>query len=396
MKVKNTPNSLRKILNAVLLLFLCSVIAAALWLQNLGSSIALPTQVSVANTLPPAQLVIVEPTLADPNLEIVRLAITPLLPNIRSLEDAALTPALLIAFDMMPDGTDAARIAITERQIIAASCAIRATGLYPDHNHLFRAKTTPDPDLDGLSVLLYPADITTLCADPANAVLANIATSYASDAFILPTPPPTAFVTNTPYPPVQFTSATEGLNAVFSLTVPIGGHRLSATTSGFLIVKFTITSGQCLVVGSGDTIFNLFDGVASPLPAQTIVVSDTGCTALIETSNASQPWTIEMTPIQRQDPPALTFTSAEYGLQPVIGVFAIPDGTYIVRFTTADFGIVGVASVVGNCGDESMFNISRGQATTGAETIVTTSGDCLALLKIENTTAPWTLEFTAP
>jgi len=91
----------------------------------------------------------------------------------------------------------------------------------------------------------------------------------------------------------------------------------------------------------------------------------------------------------------LSFNSDELGLQPVIGPLQIPSGIYILTATTEQFIIVEMQALRGECtsaGFGSLFNVSSGRASDGAETLLI-SDDCEALFSVGNTRAPWTLEF---
>jgi len=107
------------------------------------------------------------------------------------------------------------------------------------------------------------------------------------------------------------TSLHFGLSAAISLCNPLswegsddsligpvelpGGHyRATVTTDGFFIAELTALDGECddgSFIGL-PVIFTLFDGEASD-GAEALVVSE-GCSALLEISNTSAPWTLTL------------------------------------------------------------------------------------------------------
>ena len=108
-------------------------------------------------------------------------------------------------------------------------------------------------------------------------------------------------------------------------------------------------------------------------------------------------WVVEQAaePQAAAAPPVLRISSAEAGLQPVLGPIRLPTGVYIVEATTAGYFIGDVQALAGECTTQSgtLFNLSAGQANSGAETLLASSG-CEMLLSISNTREPWTLTFT--
>ncbi len=94
----------------------------------------------------------------------------------------------------------------------------------------------------------------------------------------------------------------------------------------------------------------------------------------------------------------LSFSSEVEGFEPVIGPLIIPEGIYRPTVTTEGYFIMRIVPLRGECGDgtrmspTSVFNITAGIATTGAQGVVASAG-CEALIEIENTSAPWVLSF---
>jgi len=91
----------------------------------------------------------------------------------------------------------------------------------------------------------------------------------------------------------------------------------------------------------------------------------------------------------------LSFNNEKDGQQAVIGPFTFIDGKYRVTAQTEGFMMVDLESLEGTCetsGLGGMFNLWEGQATTGAQTLLTTEG-CMAMILVSNTHEPWTLNF---
>lgn len=93
----------------------------------------------------------------------------------------------------------------------------------------------------------------------------------------------------------------------------------------------------------------------------------------------------------------LNFNSDDEGLMPVIGPIVIPEGLYRVTVTTDGFYILQLEVLDGLCGEGRMlspyiFGISMGQASNGAQAVITSEG-CETLLSVSNVTKSWTLGF---
>jgi hypothetical protein len=83
--------------------------------------------------------------------------------------------------------------------------------------------------------------------------------------------------------------------------------------------------------------------------------------------------------------------------QDVIGPVSIPAGTYIATATTEGFMSVVLNVLSGECGQGTgsflspgLFNLSRDEATTGAESVMS-STDCRVLIEVSNVQAAWSL-----
>lgn len=81
--------------------------------------------------------------------------------------------------------------------------------------------------------------------------------------------------------------------------------------------------------------------------------------------------------------------------QQVIGPVSIPAGLYRAILVTDGYFIAAIEPVDGECAATDifgLFNISSGNATEGAESLLESDG-CEALIVTSNVTAHWTLEF---
>ncbi len=93
---------------------------------------------------------------------------------------------------------------------------------------------------------------------------------------------------------------------------------------------------------------------------------------------------------------ALSFSAERDGGQPVLGPLSFPDGVWKVTLTTPGFAVIQFTALEGDCDDSNtayLFTEMSGDAETGASKVFTTSGNCSALVTLENTEAPWTLNF---
>lgn len=90
----------------------------------------------------------------------------------------------------------------------------------------------------------------------------------------------------------------------------------------------------------------------------------------------------------------LHFTSDEDGMRPVIGPVDFVGGIWRVTFTTTGYGSVKLEELSGDCGrDALLFAAFEGDATDGAQKVITTGAGCEALISVENTGDPWDLMF---
>lgn len=92
-----------------------------------------------------------------------------------------------------------------------------------------------------------------------------------------------------------------------------------------------------------------------------------------------------------------SFNSDDEGMQPVIGPLDFEAGTWIVTYTSKDYGIVELTAIDGDCGgydsEFTLISVSAGEADRGAEEVLQTPEDCSALIQISNVSEGWTLEF---
>lgn len=87
-----------------------------------------------------------------------------------------------------------------------------------------------------------------------------------------------------------FNSDLEGLQPVIGPVLFLDGiYRARVTTENFIIVKITTIAGDC---GRDGSIFNESKGEAID-GSEKVFETAEGCTALIEMSNISAPWTLE-------------------------------------------------------------------------------------------------------
>lgn len=83
--------------------------------------------------------------------------------------------------------------------------------------------------------------------------------------------------------------------------------------------------------------------------------------------------------------------------QRLIGPIDFPVGTYRATAKTDGYMIVTVTPAGGKCGqgqymDSSLFLITSGQATDGAETLFVSQG-CTAMVEVSNVQGDWSLKF---
>jgi len=120
----------------------------------------------------------------DP-LQIIRDIVNRELVNdLKSFEENPAVPALLFLYDM-PQDFSGYSVSASEREMLRIVCAIRNTGLYPDHRHLYRAEIEVVDSFGnvstakGLNVLLMPEVIDQInCDNIYNVTLKTIAETY--------------------------------------------------------------------------------------------------------------------------------------------------------------------------------------------------------------------------
>ncbi|MBC7815012.1 MAG: hypothetical protein H7175_27890 [Burkholderiales bacterium] len=194
-------------------------------------------------------------------------------------------------------------------------------------------------------------------------------------------------------PTIRFSSSELGLRPVIGpVNIPTGTYRVTATTTGFIIVQLEPVSGSC--EGGLLGLFNMMQGQGND-GAETMLVSE-NCQTLIQVSNTNEAWTLEFSRIDTLAPVPLDnhYDSTLNGLQAVIGPVSFLDGQYRVTANTDGFFIVQLQPLQGVCdtGFLGLFNLMQGQASSGAQSLFTSQG-CVALITVENVTEPWTLDF---
>lgn len=239
----------------------------------------------------------------------------------------------------------------------------------------------------------------TQAAIPTNTLIPTIAPTDTPIPTATPIPTDTPIPTNTPVPsptpmPIIFSSSDSGLQPVIGpVDIPTGLYRVTATTQGFMIVEVDTVSGTCEHNMLGN-LFNLSQGQATS-GAEAIFASNS-CRALIKISNTQQNWTLSFEAITPLDVTDIQphYDSNTEGLQAVIGPVRFQNGQYRVTATTTGFIIAKVETISGTCDDGilGLFNLSQGQASSGAQNLLKTT-DCLAFIQVHNTQEHWTLDF---
>ena len=199
----------------------------------------------------------------------------------------------------------------------------------------------------------------------------------------------------------SFNSNDDGLQpALGPISLSEGIHIFTATTDGYMIVSPTSLSGDC---GSDlrYSIFSLSDGEGSD-GAQSVVNAESDCNVLLEISNVSEEWTLDIrqiilenTPLIKTSDGSYSFNSIDDGLQPVLGPLFLSAGVHIFTATTDGYIIVSPTSLSGDCGSDlrySIFSLSDGEGSDGAQSVVNAESDCNVLLEISNVSEEWTLD----
>lgn len=112
------------------------------------------------------------------------------------------------------------------------------------------------------------------------------------------------------------------------------------------------------------------------------------------------PITVETVSIEASDAVPETsgsdysFNSNDDGLQPVLGPITLSAGIHIFTATTDGYMIVSPTSLSGDCGSDlrySIFSLSDGEGSDGAQSVVNAESDCNVLLEIGLAGEEWTL-----
>ena len=222
------------------------------------------------------------------------------------------------------------------------------------------------------------------------------------DGVAAETKPPSAGDTGAPLPLFSFSSNQEGLQPVLGpLSLPAGIYIFTATTDGYMAVSVQSLSDDC----GRELSFPIFNLTRSRGAdgAQTVVKVEEDCKVLLELSNTSDAWLLDIVsalslPVQSVSS-SNSFSSVENGMRPVLGPFALPAGIYIFSATTNGYMTSFAHSLSGDCGWDlsfPIFNLTRGRASSGAQTVIEVEKDCAVVLEIGNTSAYWQLEFNKP
>ena len=207
--------------------------------------------------------------------------------------------------------------------------------------------------------------------------------------------------TSSPEALFSFSSDEDGLQPVLGpLTLPAGIYVFTATTDDYMIVKPESLSGDC---GRDlkSSIFSISVGEGSQ-GAQSVVTAESDCSVLLEVDLVSEAWTLDIEHVILTKNPALetsdgsySFSSDDAGVQPVLGPLSLPAGIYVFTATTDDYMIVKPESLSGDCGRDlksSIFSISAGEGSQGAQSVVTAESDCNVLLEVDLVSEAWTLD----
>lgn len=90
-----------------------------------------------------------------------------------------------------------------------------------------------------------------------------------------------------------------------------------------------------------------------------------------------------------------SFNSGADGLQPVLGPITLSEGIHIFTATTHGYMIVSPTSLSGDCGSNlrlSIFSLSDGEGSDGAQSVVNAESDCNVLLEVSLADEEWTLD----
>lgn len=221
--------------------------------------------------------------------------------------------------------------------------------------------------------------------------------AWASAAYIMcsdtETTPTTTVELTSDEPLLSYSSAELGSEPVIGpIDFPDGLYTVKVVTDGFFILQLEELEGRC--EGGIGALFNLSQGIATE--GASALFGSLDCRGLLQVSNVTKPWTLEFYEItvDSASPAIPVYTSDSEGLYGVIGLMVFEDGSYRVRVTTDGYFIGQLEEINGTCdiGFGSMFNLTAGVASNGAEALLKTSS-CIAVFHTSNVTEPWTLEF---
>lgn len=197
--------------------------------------------------------------------------------------------------------------------------------------------------------------------------------------------------TNTSEPVFSFSSAEEGKQPLLGpLAIPGGYYRVRALTDGSFIARLETTEGKC-DTSSVSSMFAFSEGEGSK--GAEVLLHSINCHAFITISNINDDWTLEFYRVSTKDavPVSNVYSSEDLGIAPLIGPIVFEDGYYRATLTTDGYMIMYVHTAAGTCGPKtSLFNLSAGEGSEGAEALIT-SKECIGYLSIGNNSLPWTL-----
>ena len=149
---------------------------------------------------------------------------------------------------------------------------------------------TPTPEAAAIVPTNGPTATNTLkpTAGPSPTITDTLIPSLTPVPSATPKPP-----TLTPTPAPLLYSGTNG-KVIGPIEILPGTYKVTATTSGYMTVQLTVSSGQCGAISGSITdtlMYDLIQGQATD--GAQIVFQSQDCKALINVSNVQAPWTLK-------------------------------------------------------------------------------------------------------